>query len=170
MVPFPKEVNETSREPLPSPKAFDRMLDESKGTDKETEDDGLQKGGINQRLVFKATTEAEHISDHNDFCKNQCFDHGHPVIRVRDIMSSQNESSVLRESGKHKAEINTFIQYSAISWHIFFFKSLFSPSGLLMIYGPPSTHHYPCSGDQHYFESERMEFFPLIQLSQKVVT
>jgi hypothetical protein len=27
---FPKEFNETSREPLPFPKALDRMLDEAK--------------------------------------------------------------------------------------------------------------------------------------------
>jgi hypothetical protein len=41
MVPFPEEVNETSRKPLPHPKALDHMLDEGKGTDKETEDDRL---------------------------------------------------------------------------------------------------------------------------------
>jgi hypothetical protein len=34
------------------------------------------------------------------------FDHSHPVIRVGDIMGSQNESSILCKSGEHKSEIN----------------------------------------------------------------
>ena len=41
MGPFPKELNETFREPLPLPKALDHMLNHGKGTDKDTEDDSL---------------------------------------------------------------------------------------------------------------------------------
>ncbi len=81
------------------------MLHEGKDGDKESEDDRLVKGGINQGLVFKAATEAEHSPDHDDFCKYQRLDHGHPVIRVRDIMGSQKKSSVLREGGEHHGEI-----------------------------------------------------------------
>ena len=55
--------------------------------------------------MLKAATETEYISDHNDFGKNQRFDHSHPVIRVRDIMGSQNESPVLRKRGEHEREI-----------------------------------------------------------------
>lgn len=41
MMAFAKQVNDTRREPLPAPKALDHMLDEGKGTDKESEDEGL---------------------------------------------------------------------------------------------------------------------------------
>ena len=44
---LPKEANETSREALPHPKALDQMLYEGKADDKETENDGPEKGGIN---------------------------------------------------------------------------------------------------------------------------
>jgi hypothetical protein len=44
---LPKKANETSRETFPHPKALDQMLNESKADDKETENDGPEKGGIN---------------------------------------------------------------------------------------------------------------------------
>jgi hypothetical protein len=56
-------------------------------------------------MLVQAATEAEGISDHDDFGKNQRFDHGHPVIRVRDVMGSQDESAVLRKSREHEREI-----------------------------------------------------------------
>jgi len=46
----PKVVNETSHEPLPRQQALDRMLHEGKDSDKESEDDSLVKGRINQGL------------------------------------------------------------------------------------------------------------------------
>ena len=102
---FPEEVNDATREPLPLPKALDPMLDQGKDGNKESEDDRLVKGGINQGLPFKAATEAGHLSDHDDFRENQRFDHGKPVIRVRDVVGGQQEPSVLRESGEHEGEI-----------------------------------------------------------------
>jgi len=102
---FLKELNETSREPHTLPKALDQMLDYGEGTDKESEDDRLVEGGINQGLLLEAAAEADHISDHDDFCKDQRFDHGHPIIRVGDIIGSQKESSILRKSREHEGEI-----------------------------------------------------------------
>jgi len=101
----PKKVNETSREPHPIPKSLDHMLDEGEGTDKESENDSPKKSGIDQGTLVLTATEVESISNHNDFSKNQCFDHGYPVIRVGDIMGGQYQSSVLRKSREHEGEI-----------------------------------------------------------------
>ena len=55
--------------------------------------------------MLKVATETEYISDHNNFGKNQRFDQCHPVICVRDIMGSQDESPVLRKRSEHHREV-----------------------------------------------------------------
>ncbi|MFH0996844.1 MAG: hypothetical protein V1844_15320 [Pseudomonadota bacterium] len=105
MGPNPQELDNISREPGPLPKAFDHILEYGEDSEKESENKRLIKGGKNQGLLFKAATDAEHFSDHDDFSKNQCLDRGHPVICVSDVIGGQKESSVLRKSGKKDGEI-----------------------------------------------------------------
>ena len=106
MEPLCVHFNNSSRESLLAPKALDRMLDNRKGNHKESEDDCLVKGGIDQGLSFKAATEAEEASDHDDFSENQCFDHRHPVVRVCDVVGREHESSIPRERGEDEREID----------------------------------------------------------------
>ena len=105
---FPEEFNETSGGSFALHQALDHMLDEGKDPDKDTEDHGFQKGGINQGLLFKPVTEVENISNHDDFCKNRRFDQGYPVIRVSDIIGSQNESSVPGKGAEYEDEVKKF--------------------------------------------------------------
>ena len=105
-----------------------------KDTEKKSEDGGLVKGGVDQGLLFKAATEAEHISDHDDFCKDQRFDHGHPVIRVRYIVGSQKESSVHCEGSEYEREINDIYPVLDQLMEYFFLQIPFFLSGLFIIH------------------------------------
>ena len=106
MEPFPEKVSEASRKPLPAPKALDRMLDDAKDSDQDAEDESLVKCWVNQGLLFKAATQAQHRANHDDFRKDQRLNQGHPIVRANDVMGSENEPAVLRESGEHVGEIN----------------------------------------------------------------
>ena len=54
-----KEAINARHEPLPFPKAFDRVFHNSKDGDEDAENDSLKNRRIDQRLVFKATTEID---------------------------------------------------------------------------------------------------------------
>jgi hypothetical protein len=67
----------------------------------------------------------DYIADHDDFPKNQRFDNGHPVIRVSDIMGSQKESSILRESSEHEGEVTNNYQVLVHFANYFFLQIAF---------------------------------------------
>jgi hypothetical protein len=161
MVPYPQELKENSREPLSLPETLDHMFNDVKDTDKETEDGSLYEGGINQGFVFQASTEADHISDHDDFCENQGFDQSHPLIRVRDTMGSQNESSVLGKSSEHEGEINN--NYPVLG-HLM--EDFFLQAPFFLIKAVPDSPNKD-RGGSHASESDSSSFFHQDSLSTR---
>src|ERR1700720_1346925 len=80
--------------------AFDELLDEVKGEDKQAEDDGLVENRLVQRFGVDTPAKVRPLSDENDLGDDKSIDDREGVVQIADLILFQEQHGV----GQERAE------------------------------------------------------------------